>query len=36
MFYKTVAKDHISVPPKLFGDSVEKALLQQIKTYGIS
>lgn len=31
MFYKTMVKDHIRVPPKLFGVDVEKALLTQIK-----
>jgi DNA-directed RNA polymerase subunit E' len=31
MFYKTIVKDHIRVPPKLFGEPVEKALLLQIK-----
>lgn len=32
MFYKTQVKDHIRVPPKLFGEEVETALLRQIKT----
>ncbi len=32
MFYKTTLKDHIRVPPKLFGKSVEEALLTQIKS----
>ena len=31
MFYKTVVKDHIRVPPRLFGEDVETALLKQIK-----
>ena len=31
MFYKTLVKDHIRVPPKLFGEKVERALLKQIK-----
>ena len=32
MFYKTIVKDHIRVPPKLFGMKVEDALLEQIKS----
>ena len=32
MFYKTIVKDHVRVPPKLFGKDVETALLEQIKT----
>jgi DNA-directed RNA polymerase subunit E' len=32
MFYKTVVKDHIRVPPKLFGKEVDVALLEQIKS----
>lgn len=31
MFYKTIVKDHIRVPPKLFGEPVKTALLQQIR-----
>ncbi|AJF61771.1 TPA: DNA-directed RNA polymerase [Candidatus Woesearchaeota archaeon] len=31
MFYKTIVKDHIRVPPSLFGEPLEKALLKQIK-----
>ncbi|NTV23399.1 MAG: DNA-directed RNA polymerase [Nanoarchaeota archaeon] len=31
MFYKTIVKDHIRVPPKLFGKPVESAILEQIK-----
>jgi len=32
MFYKTSVKDHIRVPPKLFGKEVDEALLTQIKS----
>jgi DNA-directed RNA polymerase subunit E' len=32
MFYKTKVKDHIRVPPKLFGEDVKTALLTQITT----
>ena len=32
MFYKTQIKDHIRVPPRLFGEEVETALLKQIKS----
>ncbi len=32
MFYKTIVKDHVRVPPKFFGSNVEDALLKQIKT----
>ncbi len=32
MFYKTQIKDHIRVPPTLFGEDVETALLKQIKS----
>ncbi|MFH2020324.1 MAG: DNA-directed RNA polymerase [archaeon] len=31
MFYKTIVKDHIRLPPNLFSDDVEAALLKQIK-----
>ena len=31
MFYRIQVQDHIRVPPKLFGEEVEKALLKQIK-----
>jgi len=31
MFYKTIVKDHVRVPPKLFGKEVKDALLEQIK-----
>ena len=31
MYYKTELKDHIRVPPSLFGEPLEKALLKQIK-----
>ena len=31
MFYKTLVTDHIRVPPSLFGEKVETALLKQIK-----
>ncbi len=31
MFYKTIVTDHIRVPPKLFGDEINAALLKQIK-----
>jgi DNA-directed RNA polymerase subunit E' len=32
MFYKTIVKDHIRVPPKFFGKEVDEALTAQIKT----
>jgi DNA-directed RNA polymerase subunit E' len=32
MFYKTIVKDHIRLPPKLFGKDVKEALLAQIKS----
>lgn len=32
MFYKTLVKDHIRVPPKLFDKPVKEALLAQIKS----
>jgi DNA-directed RNA polymerase subunit E' len=32
MFYKTVVKDHIRVPPALFSEDVKSALLKQIKS----
>jgi DNA-directed RNA polymerase subunit E' len=32
MFYKTVVKDHIRIPPKLFGKPVDEALIAQIKS----
>ena len=31
MFYKTTVKDHIRVPPNLFGDDIEKAVLKVVK-----
>ena len=31
MFYKTCVKDHVRVPPKLFGGEVKQALLLQLK-----
>ena len=31
MFYKTTVKDHIRVPPNLFGDNVEASVLKVIK-----
>ncbi|MCB9361910.1 DNA-directed RNA polymerase [Candidatus Woesearchaeota archaeon] len=31
MFYKTVIKDHIRVPPNLFDKEVEEAILKKIK-----
>ena len=31
MFYKTEVKDHIRVPPKLFGLSAEEAVIKRIK-----
>ena len=32
MFYKTIVKDHVRVPPKLFDKPVKEALLQQINS----
>ncbi len=32
MFYKTIVKDHIRVPPRLFGEDISAALLKQIKS----
>lgn len=31
MFYKTTVKDHVRVPPNLFGEETEKAVLKVIK-----
>ena len=31
MFYKTIIKDHIRVPPDLFGLDIEEAIVQRIK-----
>jgi len=31
MFYKTIVKDHVRVPPKSFGKPVKEALLEQLK-----
>ena len=31
MFYKTIVKDHIRLPPSMFSEDVDKALLKQIK-----
>ncbi|MBS1266444.1 MAG: DNA-directed RNA polymerase subunit E' [Candidatus Woesearchaeota archaeon] len=31
MFYRTQIKDHIRVPPNLFGDKVEDAVLEMVK-----
>jgi DNA-directed RNA polymerase subunit E' len=31
MFYRTILRDHIRIPPKLFGDGVQEALLKMIK-----
>jgi len=32
MFYEMIVKDHVRVPPKLFGKPIRDALLEQIKT----
>ncbi len=31
MFYRTQINDHVRVPPNLFGENVEKAVLKQVK-----
>ena len=31
MFYKTLIKDHILVPPRQFGKPIKEAILEQIK-----
>lgn len=31
MFYKTVVKDHIRVPPNMFGDNTEESVLKVVK-----
>ena len=31
MFYKTIIKDHVRIPPKFFGEAVNDALLRMIK-----
>ena len=32
MFYKTIVKDHVRVPPRLFGKPVKDALIEQIRS----